>query len=85
LTSANTIFTLRAIRPSVRQKLEVESKRHFSSKEVESAGHTRTTQPHRGQSLRSFRVVGRREFNNVIGNQRKQLIDLLNYKAEILT
>lgn len=29
-------------------------------------GHIRTTQPHRGQSLRSFRVVGHREHDNVI-------------------
>jgi predicted transcriptional regulator YdeE len=42
-----------------------------SSREENSAGHIRTTQPRRGQSLRSFRVVGRREYNNVIGNQRK--------------
>jgi hypothetical protein len=39
-----------------------------SSKEAESAGHTRTTQPRRGQSLRFIRVVGRREYKNVIGN-----------------
>ncbi len=42
----------------VRQKLEAESKRHFSIREASSDGHTRTTQPHRGQSLRSFKVVG---------------------------
>ncbi|BBH24144.1 hypothetical protein Back11_54890 [Paenibacillus baekrokdamisoli] len=39
MPSDNTIFTLRAIRPSVRQKLEVDSERYFSSEEVDSAGH----------------------------------------------
>lgn len=34
--------SLRAIRPLVRQELEVNSERHFSSKEAYSAGHTRT-------------------------------------------
>jgi len=42
-TSYNTIFTLRAIRPLVRQKLEVESEMHFSSRGSNSAGHIRTT------------------------------------------
>jgi hypothetical protein len=45
--------------------------------EAESAGHTRTTQPHRGQSLRSFRVVGRREYQNVIRNYCKGLIKMI--------
>ncbi|WFB61174.1 hypothetical protein [Paenibacillus sp. BR1-192] len=37
----NKVFTHRAIRPSVRQELEVESARHFSCREVNSAGHIR--------------------------------------------
>jgi hypothetical protein len=40
--------------PRSGQKLEAESEWSFSSREVESAGYTRTTQPHRGQSQRSF-------------------------------
>ena len=31
-------------------------------------GHIRTTQPHRGRSLRDLKVVGRREHGNVICN-----------------
>ena len=36
-------------------------------------GHICTTQPHRGQSLRSFRVVRRREHGNVIRNSTRTI------------
>lgn len=39
MTSDNTIFKLRGIRPSVRPKLDVDSEGHFSSEVANSAGH----------------------------------------------
>jgi hypothetical protein len=68
VTSPNTIFTLRDIRPSVRQKIEVDSTRDFSSREANSAGHIPL--PNRiAAAPPGLKVVGRREYNNVIGNQ----------------
>lgn len=49
--SDNKVFTHRAIRPLVRLDLGVDSKRHFSSRDVNSTGHTRTTKPHHGRSF----------------------------------
>ncbi|MBP1938665.1 hypothetical protein [Paenibacillus sediminis] len=48
------------------------SERHFSSREAESAGHI--LPPNRIAAATSWlKVEGRREYNNVIGNQRKPL------------
>lgn len=71
-TSSNTIFTLRGIRPSVRQELEVDSMRDFSSREANSAGHI--LPPIRiAAAPPGLKVEGRHEYKNVIRQSLKYI------------
>jgi YjjG family noncanonical pyrimidine nucleotidase len=77
-TSYNTIFTHPTIRPSVRQKLEKDSGRHMQKQGNKFS----RTHPTTLRLLRSLKVVGRREYQNVI-RKYNQAEDDNMYKAII--
>ena len=65
-TSYNTIFTLRGIRPSVRPELEVDSRMEFAVAGKQNQPDT-PAPPNRIAAVTSgLKVVGRREYKNVI-------------------
>jgi hypothetical protein len=72
VTSDNTIFTLRAIWPSVQQKLEVNSGKLLAVAEKRNQLDTSAPPNRIAAAPLGLKVVGRREYNNVIRNLRTE-------------